>query len=306
MLCSKKKIEKMKMDFKKLWFGFVIKKLKRIEINFKKFRAFAGKPIDSKRFWVWIVSLVGVGVLYRVLTNYSKVSCWFVGVGGLDLLTFIITLAAFIAAAYAIWQQHKAGVKQEIIGAWQVLANKAAGNSGKIEAIEFLAKQGKSLQGIDMSKDTHDGQVYLGWLNVSEKELGKWADLSLARFEGADLGYARFEGASLGSARFEGADLSLAHFEGAYLSRAHFEGANLLLARFEGANLFRANFEGAYILVSDNMRVYHLCLPKTAPADPFKFEIDTEKKPERELDKEGKPTGKTKHFIRLIPKNPKQ
>lgn len=76
----------------------------------------------------------------------------------IELANFIVTAGAFCAAIYAIYYQHQeskqaeknfkkqfdlqkeAALKQEIIGAWQVLANKASGNSGKKEAIEFLAQ----------------------------------------------------------------------------------------------------------------------------------------------------------------------
>ena len=237
-----------------------------------------------------------------------------------DLPTFIITLIAFLAAAFAICQQHKAGIKQEIVGAWQILANKAAGNSGKIEAIEFLAKQKKSLQGINMSTTHHEGQVYLSGLDVSEKTLGHKVNLVRANFEKADLW----------RANFEGADLREAHFEGAYLWRAHFEGADLLWAGFEGANLWEAHFEGAFLLLNNLTRAdfrgakgmdqlkrfainFVYCdadkpkmaaLPITANSDSFKFEFDETKPSKPELDKDKKPTGRTKHFIKLVFKTP--
>ena len=199
-----------------------------------------------------------------------------------DMPTFIITALAFIAAAYAIYQQHNAGVKQEIIGAWQVLSNKAAGNSGKKEAIEFLVKQRKNLQGINMSETHHKGAVYLNELDVSEKTLGCKAELPRANFEGAKLFRAHFEGAELWGA----------NFEGAYLGHSHFEGANLI----------KANFQDSYIASYCVGKKYDNHLPKTASNDQFKFECD-DRKHEPELDKKGKPTGIIKHFIKLV-KNP--
>jgi uncharacterized protein YjbI with pentapeptide repeats len=320
--------------------------------------------------------LIVVGVLFFVLPylwDWSQVVCWWRFISTkehvLEIATFIITAFAFLTAGFAFVWQHKslehqkeAGVKQEIIGAWQVLANKAAGNSGKIEAIEFLAKQERSLQGIDMSKKTHGGQVYLQGLNVSEKELGKKVDLIGSRFEGAylydahfegarlsgahfegailyeahfegaDLYDAHFEGANLQRAHFEGADLYYAHFEGADLydahfegdrlwfadfegadlQEAHFEGARLLEANFEGADLWKAHFEGARYLeqaifkdsyISFNDKKY---LPSTLESDRFKFDFilndDGEKKSAPHLNKEGKPTGRTKYFIQLVQK----
>ncbi len=261
--------------------------------------------MDFKRFGIWIVSLAVLGILCWTLNHYSAISCWFEGVGGLDLATFVITLAAFLAAAYAIWQQHKAGIKQEIIGAWQVLANKASGNSGKIEAIEFLAKQGKSLRGIDMSEDTHKGRVYLQRLNVSKKELGKRVDLIGANFEEANLWGAHFEGSDLSKAHFEGADLSKAHFEGTKLWNTDFERADLSKAHFEGAEyLENTMFKDSYI-VSDNKE----SLPSTLESERFKFDFilndDGTKKSEPYIEKVGRAISATKYFIQLIEKEPK-
>ncbi|NBR95453.1 MAG: hypothetical protein EBT55_04015, partial [Proteobacteria bacterium] len=135
----------------------------------------------------------------------------------IELANFLVTTLAFFAASYAIYLQKEATLKQEIIGAWQVLANKASGNSGKKEAIEFLASQGLSLCGIDMSKKTHGGKVYL-------------ADL-FKDFEGdrskIDLTYAKFSKAILFDADFSGTHLFYANFSGAGLFGANFSGANL-------------------------------------------------------------------------------
>lgn len=311
---------------------------------------------DFKKFQIWISSLAGLGALCLVLSNYSAISSWLSCVGGLDLATFIVTLAAFIAAGLAfVWQhkslneQIKSGREQQLhneqilkgqdrqlkiqqeLGAWQVLANKAAGNSGKIEAIEFLAKQGKSLQGIDMSSETHNGEVYLKNLNVSKDKLGKKVDLRGINFKGADLWEANFEGADLSDANFEmsfspfvnfkdallqdanfkGANLTGTCFKDSILKNAHFEGADLWEANFEGANLRSAYFQGtilngayfkskgAYVIVYFSENLLEL-LPKTSSYNEFKFEIDPEKKPE--------PLGfgDIKYFIHLVPKTPNQ
>ena len=251
---------------------------------FNKFQVFANKPIDFKAIFKKFLVFANEPIKLEdfrlsVLASLIALSSWALSEKGTDKPTFFLTLLAFVAAAVAIWQQHKAGktqeiagIKQEIIGAWQILANQASGNSGKIEAIEFLAKNKKSLSGINMSFDHHKGQVYLAGLDVSQTTLGHQADLFEAHFEGANLREARFEGANLVGAHFEGADLIGAHFEGvndekiwssvlgarfkgANLSWAHFdeanlkgfdfEGADLIGARFEGANLSEANFAGA-------------------------------------------------------------
>ena len=306
--------------------------------NFKKFWIFANKPIAFTEFMVGFVGSFAINalVVWCLVWYLQKEST-------LDIATFVITLIAFLAAAYAIWQQHEAGIKQEIIGAWQVLANKAAGNSGKIEAIQFLAKQRKSLGGIDMSSDHNGGRVYLRELNVSEKELGKRADLwdvhfegadlwkadfqgarlVVAHFEGANLQDAHFEGASLWWANFKGANLADAHFEDSYLREANFQGANLVRVRFQGANLEKADFQGArldgvdfegskyfyraifkdnYITLDSYFPPEKGVLPKAPEDSKYKFiyKFIFTHNSEPELNKEGKPTGRTKHFIKLV------
>jgi len=131
----------------------------------------------------------------------------------IELANFIITFFAFLAVGYDIyWQkkeskqaeenfkkqfalQEEAILHQKIIGAWQVLANKAPGNSGKKEAIEFLALQGVPLCGIDMSSATHGGSVYLDGLFKDFSGDRRKIDLTIANFSGASLFKANFSGA---------------------------------------------------------------------------------------------------------------
>ena len=206
-------------------------KMKKMKKSFKKFWYFANKPIEFKYFLLGLI-FVAIVVL----------SAWEIYTQKGDMPIFFITLIAFLAAAIAIWQQHNAGIKQEIIGAWQILANKAAGNSGKIEAIEFLAKQRLSLQGIDMSAKTNGGQVYLQGLDVSKEKMGYQVDLSEANFEGANLGIAKFAGANLTNTNFKDANLFFANFKGANLfCGKHYN------ALFQDAKLYNAQFQGAYL-----------------------------------------------------------
>ena len=285
--------------------------MQKMKNYFRKFWALAGEPIDCAEFWFGFVG----SIIIFLLSGWEFLDC------RKDQPTYFITLIAFLAAAFAIWQQHKAGIKQETVGAWQILANKAAGNSGKIEAIEFLAKQKKSLRGIDMSSQSNGGRVYLSGLDVSEKTLRHKADLVFAKFEDADLWEAHFEGADLREANFKGADLCEAHFE-SNVQEANFEGASLRKAHFEGAflllnNLTRADFGGAKgmdplerfadnFVYCDADKPKMAALPITEKSDSFAFEFDTERQsePEPELDKDKKPTGRTKHFIKLVFKTP--
>ena len=217
-----------------------------------------------KGFFAIIIGHI-LGLFYLVFNDKIEI----------ELANFVITFFAFGAAIYAIYNQHKeskqaeenfktefaqaekhfqeqfalqkeVALKQETIGAWQVLANKAPGNSGKKEAIEFLAGQGLRLCGIDMSSETHGGSVYLDGLfqDFKEEDRSK-INLMGANFSGARLYAANFSGANLDRANFSGANLDRANFSGANLYGANFSGANLDMANFSGANLYGANFSGA-------------------------------------------------------------
>jgi len=241
----------------------------------------------------------------------------------LEFLNFVVTTGAFGAAIYAIYYQHqeskkaegkfkrqiklqkKAMKEQRIAGAWQVLANKASGNSGKKEAIEFLVSQGLSLRGIDMSEETHGGEVYLDGLFKGFKKDRRKIILMHAKFSGANLMEADFSGANLWGANFSGAylgwaDFSEADFGGANFSKAclgadfgvaDFSGAYLGWADFSGAYLYEANFSGADLGVADfskvklfNDKAFIDCycwfdndlLPKPPPGYKFEFEERTD------------------------------
>ena len=217
----------------------------------------------------------------------------------IELANFIVTAAAFGAAIYAIYNQHlegkqaeknfqtqfnlqkEAALKQEIIGAWQVLANKAPGNSGKKEAIEFLASQGIPLCGIDMSSQTHGGRVYLAGLFKDSQGDRKKINLNDANFSVAILNRTDFSEASLFGTDFSEASLFWTNFSRANLYQANFSGAVLFEANFSGANLYGANFLGA-ILFDDKGFIDCYCyfdnttLPLPPPGYKFEFENRTD------------------------------
>jgi len=215
--------------------------------NFKKLIGY-GKFLTSEKLEGFLrksiaVLFVGSVVFFiGYVISLSVTECKSV----LEIATFIITAFAFITAAFAfIWQkkslehQEKLGIKQEIIGAWQVLSNKASGNSGKREAIEFLVEQGIDLRGINLSEKSNGGKVLLDNLNVN---LGNPAKLWKANFEGSELFKANFKKAKLEDAIFNCADLREADFELAYLDPSFFKGADLTLTIFKSAHLTKADF----------------------------------------------------------------
>ena len=236
----------------------------------------------------------------------------------IELANFIVTAAAFGAAIYAIYYQHQeskqaeknfkkqfdlqkeAALKQEIIGAWQVLANKAPGNSGKKEAIEFLASQGLPLCGIDMSSKTHGGLVHLAELFKDFKGDRSKIDLHSANFSGAILSGADFSGAVLYVGDFSDAILSGADFSGAFLGDAYFSCAVLAGADFSYADLSFANFNGAFL---DRVNFSGVDLCNTKFTDCYisceeKISVDTDSSFEFEIDERTDTNGEP-----IYPKN---
>jgi|GEM_PF-4344925 len=135
---------------------------------------------------------------------------------------------------------------ERIARAWQLVTTKSPGNSGKIEALQYLNsenwwwpfKKQVPLFGVDLSTTTHGDQVFL-----------QTVDLSGATLTGADLSGAILIHANLTSATLTDANLSGAVLVGANLSGAVLTGANLRDATLDVANLSGANLQ--YAILSD-------------------------------------------------------
>lgn len=225
--------------------------------------------MDFKKFAIWVVFVLAIADL---IIFYQPICNWLIKIATFDriisLSTLIITALAFFFARQAFVKQSEslnhqiqasktqqehnekalkkqddALLTQQTLGAWQIIGRKASGNSGKIEAIEFLAGQGKSLRGIDMSTEKHGGQVYLCGLNVSQPTLAEVDDFQWANFEEANLHAANFEGVNLCEANFKSTFLVEANFKDGFLLGANFQGSDLWYANFERSNLMKANFK---------------------------------------------------------------
>lgn len=163
--------------------------------------------------------------------------------------------------------------RSRVVDAWQILANRATGNSGKREALQFLHQSGQALDGVDLSCETMGGQTnwnikkqrcfrptYLESLTFSDKG-GDLAQLGAANFSGSDLGQSDFGRANLVASVFDGAILSGANFGSTIISRSSFDfvlarGANFSRtvagsASFRNAFLMEANFERTIASSSD-------------------------------------------------------
>lgn len=153
---------------------------------------------------------------------------------------------------------------------WAALTVRSTSQTGKGRALEHLARNGVSLQGIDLSCKTlggYDGQppiertldraarrqwsmvigtprmhpeslcfrpTNLAGIDLSREAIGSNVDL-----RGANLREVNFSGANLSGVDFRGADVSGADFSGANLTDTDF-----FLARFENVWLQSANVSG--------------------------------------------------------------
>ncbi len=170
-------------------------------------------------------------------------------------------------------EESQARKEERKIGYRTILTTPALGNSGKIEALEYLVKQGVSLTSIDLSCRAMHGEepdtdsddpkatkcerpVYLEGLDLSKNKLGESANLSSANLSDANLRSANLSDANLFKANLSGvklrsANLSDANLRSANLSDAKLRSANLSGADLRSADLIDANLNRANLSDAD-------------------------------------------------------
>ena len=157
----------------------------------------------------------------------------------------LLAIAIIVPTAIMLWGDRNARQQQRIAQAWTTIVTPAPGNSGKGAAMEFLASNGISLTGINLSTGSSESATYLIGVDLPGADLVKAdmtkADLEDANFSGADLRFA-----FLGNAFLVGADFSRANLQRAFLTQT-----NLLYANFSGANLAGADFSEASLAKSN-------------------------------------------------------
>ena len=192
-------------------------------------------------------------------------------------------LAGFVAFI-AEFGYHK--LEERTSRSWQLLTTEAPGNSGKIEALEYLNRQRipdflvwlpffkkqVSLRGIDLSppilsewkkqalsKEREEIEwcsqhTYLRGVRLSQADLS-WASLACSDLEGANLRGAILGHTDLRRARLEGADLREVNLKNADLRRASLIDADLrgaILPSFpDQGPLIAAKLKGANLLRAD-------------------------------------------------------
>lgn len=169
------------------------------------------------------------------------------------------TLAELQAAALIREEEAAVRVEEARARAWALLTARAPGNSGKVPALEYLAREERSLAGIDMSCTAMGGvedgrclrETYLQHLDVSVQFIGKPVRLYGANFSGTDLTRAKFTRAELNGALFKSASLTFTDFRETDLTRADFSGATFQKSDFSRADLIDTDFSGAFLYQTD-------------------------------------------------------
>ena len=181
----------------------------------------------------------------------------------------LISVVGLVIAMIALRLDLEALREERTTRAWQTVAAETRGNTGKREALQFLARNGHALSGIHVAPNSlrKDGdrlllacgyRVYIPGLNLPNVN-ATGANLScadLVDFDGnadaATFSDAVLDRASLVRAHAEHTDfsratLTMADFRGAQLGGAKFVGATLTQARFEYSSLQSVAFDDAAV-----------------------------------------------------------
>ncbi len=147
--------------------------------------------------------------------------------------------------------------------AWDLLTKDASGNSGKIEALEYLnshhplAIPNPRRWGVPLGPKAKDAKSDLPKEMILIRNWGPWktrtplTGINLSRKKNEETGQWMSAGVYLRGINLANADLSSTNLSGAYLSSANLWGANLDSANLSGVRLAYANLGGAGLERSD-------------------------------------------------------
>lgn len=221
-------------------------------------------PTGLRRSWaplvVFAILLFLISVVIQTgrlnnsaLVSLANVAQVFQGVVGL------LTLAPIVWAVVCYRQVAENQRKAKHYQAWQAISHAQGkpGSGGRIDALQDLARDGVSLDGVDLSGRTPDanGGAYLAGLQLPGASLRRanfpGAGLDDANLSGAILWWADFSHAVLFRANLAGADLEGANLSSAFLWEANLSGAELKDASLSGAKLRKANLSCASLWQAD-------------------------------------------------------
>ena len=194
----------------------------------------------------------------------------------------VLTVIGVAVAIFALWldlsarkEERDARQEERVSRAWQTMTSTARGNTGKADALKYLAAVGQDLRWMHLAPgSTGNNQMvdcryraFIPGLDLRGVQLD-YAHLSCSDLDSgdADTGTARFDQASLNRtfwirtkaerANFRQASLIAADFRGARLGQADFTEADLTQAKFAYADLRGVSFsvtamEGVNVHMAD-------------------------------------------------------
>ena len=185
---------------------------------------------------------------------------------GLEPAFVVFTVFGVVIATIALLLDLSARQEERISRAWQTVSSIAQGNTGKADALKYLASMGQDLRWMHLAPGSTDNdrmvdcryRVFVPDLDLSGALIDN-AKLSCSDLDSgdADTRTARFDRASLHDtswirtkaerASFRQALLISADFRGARLGNADFSDADLTQAEFAYADLRGASFSGKSI-----------------------------------------------------------
>jgi hypothetical protein len=163
----------------------------------------------------------------------------------------------FIVTAWALIIDLQDRKSEAIARAWQILTTRASGNSGKVEALQYLISQRISLNGIDLSCKMMGGINGAGkcirytWLSGLETAGIETVDASNINFSGVDLSNANLRRFEIFKGNFSGAKFIYTKFKSTMFTDSNLANANLIETTFVLSGFSRSNLEGATLLGAD-------------------------------------------------------
>lgn len=203
----------------------------------------------------------------------------------LEVLAVIFTILGIFFAGFGLYTTGKEiersrneARRSQTVDAWQSVAAVSPGNSGKVQALEFLAQERVPLTGIDISCKRMGGEENALWtldrapdgayqppcvpltylrglfrthshLTFLVEEQGEEVGVILrhANLNGVDMTGAVLDGHDLFASSFVGSELTGVSFIDASLGRADFSRSYILNTVFSGASMQRAVFRSAAV-----------------------------------------------------------
>lgn len=146
------------------------------------------------------------------------------------------TLVGILISLVNFWQNNQHRERERVVHAFDTIAIHQPGNTGKVQAIEYLNKKGISLKSIDVS-----------WHGYPGKDLQNLILRDKVDLRGANFAFADLQGAQMREANLQQANFSGAYLHGAFLHKSNFTNACMIRTHFPNADLSEANFTNANI-----------------------------------------------------------